>query len=275
MNRLMGSSIAFAAALAALTVQPAVSSISIPLKPSGPWTVEYADSMCIVGRKFRTGDQQVTLGFRPGPLSEYMRIALWFADEGKKFSRGMAMLALDGLAPVEEQYAEGPISIKGTHLVQIDTERPKIETLHTAKLLHVRAGDRTWTFSLGNIAGAMKALAGCEKDLLVKWGMDPVVLESIETQAVHPNGIVSIFRTDDYPSAAIMGNEQGTAGVHFRIGTNGRAGDCRVVESSGSKNLDAKTCMIITKRARYQPAKTKAGQPVESIGFQRIRWEMP
>lgn len=27
--------------------------------------------------------------------------------------------------------------------------------------------------------------------------------------------------------------------------------------------------------ARYQPAKTKTGESVASIGFQRIRWEIP
>ena len=121
----------------------------------------------------------------------------------------------------------------------------------------------------------MKALAGCENDLLVKWGMDPVVLASIETSAFHPFGLESIFRVSDYPSAAVTRNEQGTAGVRYWIGTTGKVSDCRVVELSGSAILDQQTCDVITRRARYFPARTKSGEPVASIGFQRIRWEMP
>ena len=120
----------------------------------------------------------------------------------------------------------------------------------------------------------MKALQKCERELLINWGMDPVVLDSIETPAFHRN-VVMMFSTNDYPSSSIMKNEQGTAGVRYRIGVDGKVSDCRVVERSGSPTLDAQTCAIITKRVRYEPAKTKSGEPVASIGFQRIRWEMP
>jgi TonB family protein len=231
--------------------------------------------MCIVGRDFGTGDQLVTLGFRPYPLGEKVRIALWIPATGKKFTWGKAELALDEQTPVEEYFDQGPVPIKGKHLIQIDIERSKIETLHAAKLLHIRTEKRNWSFKLGNVAGAMKALQGCENDLLVKWGMDPAVLASIETSAFHPFGLESIFRTSDYPRVAMSRNEQGTAGVRYWIGTNGKVSDCRVVETSGSALLDQQTCDVIIRRARYFPARVKSGESVASIGFQRIRWELP
>jgi TonB family protein len=273
MQRDMGSNIAYAAALAAAAFQSAVPSQPVPLEPSGPWTVEYADSMCIVGRKFGTGQQEMTLGFRPGPMSEYMRVALWLSDDSQKYKLGAAILTIDGAPPVPALYKRGPIPIKGMHLVQIDTTKPEIGNLEAAKTLHVRADNLNLSFRLGNISGAMKALQKCERDLLISWGMDPAALDSIETPAFHRN-IVSLFSTNDYPSSAIYKGEQGTAGVHFRIGIDGKVSDCRVVETSGSSALDAQTCKIIVKRARYEPAKTKTGEPVASIGFQRIRWEM-
>jgi TonB family protein len=267
----MGISIAFSAA-AALAVQPTPTSQL--LEPSGPWTVEPADAMCIVGRKFGTGDHEMTLGFRPGPTSDHMRVALWLSDKGKKYTFGAANLALDEQIPVLAPFGRGPISIKDMQLVQIDTKRSEIGDLSAAKQLHVQAGPLAYTFKLGNIGGAMKALEKCERELLISWGMDAAVLDSIARPAFHPN-LVMIFTTNDYPSAALRQNEQGTAGVYFRIGTDGRVSDCRVAETSGSSTLDAQTCAIIVRRARYQPAKTKGGELVSSIGFQRIRWEIP
>jgi TonB family protein len=260
--------------LAALAMQSVTLNPSAPLEPTGPWRVEYADAMCIVGRTFGTNDQQVILGFRPGPMSEHFRVAIYVPDKSKKVTRGKAEMIFDALPPVEAQYLRGPISIKGMNLIQIDTKRSEISALNSAKVFHIRAGDFNTTLALRNIAGAMKALAVCEKDLVIDWGMDPAVLDSIETPAFHRN-VVMMFSTDDYPSSAIMKNEQGTAGVRYRIGVDGKVSDCRLVESSGSPTLDAQTCAIITKRVRYEPAKTKSGDPVPSIGFQRIRWEIP
>lgn len=269
----MGTSFVFAAA-AALAIQQTSPSQPTLLEPSGPWTVEHADSMCIVGRNFGTGDRQITLGFRPGPTSDHMRVALWLSGSGKKYSFGAANLALDDQIPVLAPFGRGPISIKGMQLVQIDTKRSEIGDLSAAKQLHVQADTLALTFKLGNIGGAMKALEKCERELLISWGMDPVVLDSIAKPAFHPN-LVMIFSTNDYPSPALRQREQGTAGVYFRIGTDGRVSNCRVAETSGSSTLDAQTCAIIVRRARYQPAKTKTGELVASIGFQRIRWEIP
>lgn len=270
----MGSGIAFAAALAAVSFQPNPMSSPAPLEPSGPWRVEYADAMCIVGRTFGLGDQQIILGFRPGPMSEYFRIAVYVADKGKKVTRGEAEMIFDDLPSVRAPFLRGPIAIEGMNLIQIDTKRPEVSALNSAKRFEIRAGDLNTTFVLKNIAGAMKALEVCEKDLLVDWGMDPAVLASIETYAFHRN-VVSLFSVNDYPGEAIRRNEQGTAGVRYKIGTDGKVSDCRVAESSGSKILDNQTCAIITKRVRYEPAKSKSGEPVASIGFQRIRWELP
>lgn len=269
----MGVSFTFAAALAAAAFQSAVSDQPGPLEPSGPWTVEHADSMCIVGRKFGTGEQEVTLGFRPGPMSEHMRVAVWLSDKSEKFKFGVGRVAIDSFPPVAAPYGRGPTPIKGLQLIKIDTKRPEIGNLDTAKILHVSVDDLNLSFRLGNIRGAITALQKCERELLIGWGMDPTVLDSITTQPFHRN-IVSLFSTNDYPSSAISKGEQGTAGVHFRIGTDGKVSDCRVVETSGSAALDAQTCKIIVRRARYEPARTKAGEPVASIGFQRIRWEM-
>ena len=61
-------------------------------------------------------------------MSDYIRVALWLSDHGQKYTFGTANLALDGFAPVAAPFGRGPISIKGMHLIQIDTKRSEIGT---------------------------------------------------------------------------------------------------------------------------------------------------
>jgi protein TonB len=120
----------------------------------------------------------------------------------------------------------------------------------------------------------MDVLKDCEKNLLTSWGMSPEAIEAIGTQPKSRNGI-RIFSSGDYPQTSIRNEEQGTTGVRFWVGKNGRVRDCVVVETSGSAALDAQTCSVITTRARYDPAVTKNGEAVDSLSYSRIRWVLP
>jgi TonB family protein len=274
----MGSSIAFAAAFAALSFQPVGTSTPAPLAPSSPWNVEYADNMCILQRFFGERAQPVVLGFKPGPLGEHMRVVLIQPRGLLSKGQGTAKLSFDEKSPVEAGYWSVPMKAKEGQKVQVtvvDLKRADLDPLKTARQVHVHAGKIDVALALDRFGLALKALAACEKDLLASWGMDPGAIDAITTYPELRGGIVNVFSTDDYPMAAIRNNEQGTAGVRFWVSKEGRVRDCKVVESSGSAVLDAQTCAIIGKRARYEPARTKTGDVIESISYQRIRWELP
>ncbi len=85
----------------------------------------------------------------------------------------------------------------------------------------------------------------------------------------------SYFSTDDYPAAALRGNDQGTTGFRLTIGTNGRVTDCQVTSSSGSSALDQATCRILRSRARYQPARDSSGNPTTGTDSGRVTWRLP
>lgn len=61
---------------------------------------------------------------------------------------------------------------------------------------------------------------------------------------------------DDYPEAAMRKGEEGTSVVAFTIGTDGRAADCTVAVSSGFDDLDARSCALVLRRARFAPPAT-------------------
>ena len=55
--------------------------------------------------------------------------------------------------------------------------------------------------------------------------------------------------------------------------TNGRAGGCTVVRSSGHAALDATTCRLIEKRFRFEPARDAQGRPVQELrGWKQDWW---
>jgi protein TonB len=70
----------------------------------------------------------------------------------------------------------------------------------------------------------------------------------------------ALFSNDDYPSAAIRAEEQGTARARLTIGTNGRVADCTITQSSGSSSLDSTTCRILRSRARFTRQRTVPGR---------------
>jgi protein TonB len=67
--------------------------------------------------------------------------------------------------------------------------------------------------------------------------------------------------SNNYPSAALRREEEGTVGVAVQIGANGRVTACSVTRSSGSPRLDSAACQGMQRYARFNPAKDKAGNP--------------
>ena len=86
--------------------------------------------------------------------------------------------------------------------------------------------------------------------------------------------VTGLFSTDDYPMHAMRNDEEGTTGVQITVGPDGRVWSCNVVASSGSASLDAATCAILQRRARFVPARDGAGNPISDIYTQRISWSL-
>jgi protein TonB len=80
---------------------------------------------------------------------------------------------------------------------------------------------------------------------------------------------------DDYPSAALRAEEEGVVSISVRIGADGRVSACMVTGSSGHAALDAATCRLYQRRARFSPAVDDAGTAIASTYVDRVRWELP
>lgn len=81
--------------------------------------------------------------------------------------------------------------------------------------------------------------------------------------------------SDDYPPAALRNNEQGRVAFILDVGADGRVTRCTVTESSGSRQLDNTTCLIMQSRARYTPARNALGLAVADRDRGVVRWQLP
>lgn len=80
---------------------------------------------------------------------------------------------------------------------------------------------------------------------------------------------------NDYPSEALREEISGVTGFRLAVGTDGRVSQCEILSSSGSSLLDATTCTLMTRRARFNPARGGDGQPTLGFYSNRIRWVIP
>lgn len=95
-------------------------------------------------------------------------------------------------------------------------------------------------------------------------------------QKATPRGSPGSWVTDaDYPSRAQREERSGTTGFRLEIGADGRVTNCTVTSSSGSADLDAETCRLLPRRARFKAAQDENGQPMADSFSSRIVWRLP
>lgn len=79
----------------------------------------------------------------------------------------------------------------------------------------------------------------------------------------------------DYRSNWIRREWTGVAGFAVTIDTNGRVSDCTITRSTGHAQMDTATCSLIERRARFDPAKDRYGNPVTGTYRNSVNWRLP
>ncbi len=98
----------------------------------------------------------------------------------------------------------------------------------------------------------------------------------VVSKAAGPRGNAAAwFGTDDYPARALREEAEGTTGISYDIGADGRVTACRVTSSSGNADLDETTCRLMMRRGRFTPAQDQGGNPIASTGTRRVTWQIP
>lgn len=107
--------------------------------------------------------------------------------------------------------------------------------------------------------------------VLVILPMEPVHSRAISPPV--PRGNIESWVTEaDYPSAARKEGRTGTTYYRATITPAGRVSDCKILHSSGYKDLDLVACSQVRRIARFIPALDKENNPQEGYFDWKVEW---
>lgn len=79
----------------------------------------------------------------------------------------------------------------------------------------------------------------------------------------------------DYKTSWINREMMGTAGFRLSIGADGQVEGCQITRSTGHTALDEATCALVTRRAKFDPARDSAGEKTAGTYTSSVRWQIP
>lgn len=263
------------AALAALAWSTAALAVAppepAPLAPSGKWVISYEESMCVLSRRYGSGSEQVDLGFRPIPTQAEMQLVLVTPAGRSRNHGGTATLMLDDVPAGQVSFASVTIDHPPRRVTTAIVAADLIGRMATASALTVKA-DAALVLAIPGAAGAARALSACQDDLLRSWGLDPKALHGEVSHARLIGNIADWFGPDQYPDRAARENAQGRTVAGIIVDASGMASGCKIIESSGTAELDTTTCAIAMRRARFAPARDAGGRAIASWYILPVRW---
>ena len=83
------------------------------------------------------------------------------------------------------------------------------------------------------------------------------------------------LRDSDYRPTWIRREYMGVAKFRLDIAATGQVTGCRILGSTGHSELDDATCKLVERRAKFEPARGKTGEPVASSYVSSVRWQIP
>ena len=104
----------------------------------------------------------------------------------------------------------------------------------------------------------------------------PTTTPRIDPVAAAPRNDPSRWvTTSDYRSNWINREMVGTARFRLEIAANGSVQNCTITGSTGHGELDRATCNLVSRRAKFQPARGSDGEPVAGSYSSAVRWVVP
>jgi TonB family protein len=243
------------------------------LPPTEKWVAEYADDMCLLQRNYGTHTKPLILAFRPQPTNDYLTAWVFSPD-----AHNPAYVDLragfggdrDDKRPMASFFSR---KLK-LQINEFSVSREELEQAARSGAISLYAKGRiSGSFRVPELAKGLAVLDDCVADLLASWGFSREQQADVSAPAKLVGPVSRYVSSFDYPMPALKEGETGDNSARFHVYADGRTGDCKIVESSRSHSLDSAICQVVG-RFRYKPALNRSGQPMQTIGFVRIRWQL-
>ena len=252
-----------------------VSAKAEPRAPTGNWTVNSAAAQCIAYRDYGTAEQRLRLVLKAPPLGDVMQIAVVRKGTMFRAEQVDATIAVDERPPIQTNVLM--FGSKGNTQVVYLLNMPSAEfaLVRQGKQLRLRSQRLNETFELSEMEPLLKIMEECTADLRQVWNVrDPDAPPPTGLERRAMSNLARYFSDADYPIAAVMAGLSGTVRFAILVGEDGRVVDCTVIGTSGIAVLDARACILIKRRARFQPALDKDGKPTKDAVLGAIQWDL-
>ena len=258
-----------AVSLAALLAPQSAS--AKPLPPATKWVVDFGDSHCVAQRIYSAGKNPVYLLLKASAVGEGLQVSVAVKGPNGYGVQEKAKLSFGGQEPTAVSQIRFGAEKKQVRMINLS--KPEVARLAGATELRWDTANMDYTLPLGPMKDLVKIIEECRVSLGEYWNGTPEKLASLKQEPRLNTAVRKLFKSTDYPSQALMGDQSGTARIVALVDEKGQMTDCTIVETSGVAVLDAQTCIIVRERGKFSPALGADGQPVKGVFSQRIRWE--
>jgi TonB family protein len=266
----------------------AVAAAADPVMPTSKWLVDFSEASCVASREYGTKAAPLTLAIKAPALGDSVQLAVLKGSAIGRFAVQQTGVFQAGASPAQK------VSVL-TYSSQVGHRQTIILNVPTASLMEAAGDTPVLSLAIGRadrlelratgMTSLMKVVRQCVADLRVAWNVDPTAAET--SMSLKPpkvplpraggakrarSSLVQFFSDDDYPADALLRNASGKVSYVLLIGADGRIADCTVMQSSGVAELDAQTCAILSRRARFTPATDASGKPVRDFVRGIINW---
>lgn len=247
-----------------------------PLQPITPWVLDGEKGECLLQRAYSAGKSSLTMALRQDPYGDEVALLLVGKDDLPLGMRsGHVTLGPSGRSFKTNVLGDRLSDGRRANRISADGDvPPPPEIWNGVQTITVTIGHFSRSMATPKLDQAMKELTNCNRLLIQSWGLDPDERKHIEVDAKPLGDPQNWITSSDYPSSAVYAGLQGNTRILYAIGVDGRAADCRVVLSSGNKDLDASACRNIIASARFDPAQDSAGRAVASHRIGTINWRI-
>lgn len=277
--------IAYFAALTPLLVQGAAPAPAPPpqpvLEPVGQWVAQFEPSFCAVSHRFGDEKDGPLLVFKTLlPNATSMDVLLITPEKG--FSKlhhlePMSITPVDGGVEAAKGDADKvPLSKGQGYVRQLTVEASWVSLISDGRPLRITYGkNQVIVVRPEGLAKALDVLGQCQVTLAQYWKLDVSSLTRMSAPPEPLNPKAPLLTPNDYPVEALAKGHGGYTILAWDVGVDGKSSNCRVLQSSGDKQLDESACAGILRRALYSPAIDKDGKPMVTFLTRRVVWIAP
>lgn len=247
---------------------------AVPLQPTGPWTVDFAETQCTASRNYGTEQKPLYLVLKRSVLDGATQLLIIQVGSIAVATQHEVVLSGGAGTPVRVRALDYTADKFKRRVRPMTLSAAQMGWLASAPRLDVTShmfADQH--FALKQVPAIYAKLGECVANLVDYWNLSPEGGARLARRAA--GNLLALFADEDYPAQALVENNTGKVAVRLLVDPSGKVADCSIRETSGSAALDIQTCAVISKRAMFTPAVGLDGKASRDGYDQNVNWRIP